>query len=285
MNASFTFSLNFYNKERIIMTTELLSCPRTVSEKLNYITTSINELEQNQRDAPKGIIRLQSSKGYPRYYYYKNKSDTKGQYLSADNMNLISSICQRDYNARMLTKLKELYTAAAKGLDVDLYNEIDSVYFSFPVGKQNLITPIIPVLDSYIDAWKKSYPGAQNSYEITNGIITNNGEVVRSKSEKIIADRLAHFDIPYVYEPRIILNYKIKYPDFIILNKNTRQTLIWEHLGLADDCEYAANNLVKLNMYESFGYYLGSSLIVTLETSDSPLDSQLVDAKIEAFLL
>lgn len=267
------------------MTTDILACPKTISEQLMFITKNIKELEIQQRSAPKGIIRLQSSKGYPRYYYFKNKTDIKGQYLSADNINLISSICQRDYNAKMLIKLQDLYKLLNKGLKIDLFKEIDQVYQAFPSGKQSLITPIIPLLETFIVDWKKAHPGSQNFFEITNKIVTNNGEYVRSKSEKIIADRLAHFDIPYVYEPKIILDNRIKYPDFVILNKNTRQTYIWEHLGLADDCEYASHNFLKINLYEKSGYFLGDSLIVSFETTDFPLDTQLVDEKIDTFLL
>lgn len=266
-------------------TSELLRSPRYLSEQQNFIDNYITKLEAQQLNAPKGFIRLQSSKGYPRYYLYKNKADIKGQYLSADNINLISAICQRDYNAKLLKRLQELKCLIQRNIPIDLYDEIDKIFFSFAAGKQSLITPIIPVLDSYVEKWKAVHPGSQNDYEITNGIYTNNNELVRSKSEKIIADRLAFFDIPYVYEPGLILNEHLKYPDFIILNKRTRQTFIWEHFGLIDNDEYSSNNLIKIELYERCGYFPGEKLICSFESKDAPVDSQLIDRKITDYLL
>lgn len=262
-----------------------LASSRVISEQLEFINKSIAKLEKDQRNAPKGIIRLQSSKGYPRYYYFKNKSDTKGQYLSADNINLIQSICQRDYNLKLLDKLCSMQKSINSGKEINFYGDIDEVYYSFPTGKQSLITPIIPVMDTYIEQWKTANPSSQNEYEIKNGIYTNNNELVRSKSEKIIADRLTHFDIPYVYEPRLIINSHLKYPDFLVLNKRTRQSFIWEHFGLVDDELYSDKNLLKLSLYESAGYFLGKDLICSFESTDSAIDSKIIDDKIKAFLL
>jgi len=245
----------------------------------------INIIDNDLLNAPKGVIRLESSRGYSRYYYYKNKSDKKGQYLSANNIEFIASICQRDYNIKLAKRMRELLNKYRKGIPFDLYVEVDDIYNSFRAGKQSLIEPIIPEINTYIADWYEANPGFKNSYSIEKGIATKRGELVRSKSEKIIADRLFDFNVPYVYEPEIILNDSIKYPDFLVLNKRTRKTLLWEHFGLTDDMNYSVNNLLKLLMYEENGYLLGSSLIATFESREYILDTNLVDVKIEAFLL
>lgn len=256
---------------------------------LNKLVVSVYNLmdiaDKELLSAPKGFIRLESSKGYPRFYYYKNRSDTKGQYLSADNIGFITSICQRDYLIKVSKRMRELINKIKKGIHVDLYLEMDNIYFSFNPGRRSLITPIIPDINTFIKDWYDKNPGSQNSYAIDKGICTKKGELVRSKSEKIIADRLLDFEIPYVYEPKLVINEHLKYPDFIVLNKRTRQTLIWEHFGLTDDDNYSVNNLLKLFMYERAGYWPGKQLIASFETSDDPLDSFIVDKKIEAFLL
>ena len=102
---------------------------------------------------------------------------------------------------------------------------------------------------------------------------TKRGEMVRSKSELLIADLLYEMEIPYRYEPRVRMkggNYK--YPDFLILNRKTRQTIYWEHLGLMDDPDYLNNNLAKILEYGENGICLGKNLMITFETSEHPLN-------------
>ena len=58
------------------------------------------------------------------------------------------------------------------------------------------------------------------------GLITEKGEYVRSKSEKIIADTLTKNNINYVYElPLRLKGYGTVKPDFTVLNKRTRHEL------------------------------------------------------------
>ncbi|MBE5913616.1 MAG: hypothetical protein E7274_06105 [Pseudobutyrivibrio ruminis] len=245
----------------------------------------IDVVDKELLSAPKGYIRLESSKGYPRYYYYKNRSETCGKYLSADNIGFITSICQRDYYIKLLKKLKELINHYQRGIHFDIYVEIDSVYYSFNPGKRSLIKPIIPDIESFVEEWHLQHPGSLNTFPIENGIYTNNGELVRSKSEKIIADRLLDYGIPYAYEPSLIIDGLIKYPDFLVLNKVTRETLIWEHLGLADSVDYNSNNLSKLALYEANGYLVGKNVITSFESVNYPLSTKLIDNKINDFLL
>ncbi|WP_028242891.1 hypothetical protein [Pseudobutyrivibrio ruminis] len=256
---------------------------------INKLVQSIYQLmdiaDKELHSSPKGFIRLESSKGYPRFYYYKNRSDTKGKYMSADNIGFITAICQRDYLMKVSKRMHELICKVKKGIHVDLYVELDNIYYSFNPGRRSLITPIIPDIETFVKDWYNDNPSCQNTYLIDKGVYTKNGELVRSKSEKIIADRLLDFEIPYVYEPKIVLSDNLKYPDFITLNKRTRTTIIWEHFGLSDDQNYSVNNMLKLSLYEQSDYHLGKNLIASFETSDDPLDSFIVDKKIEAFLL
>lgn len=245
----------------------------------------IDVVDKELLSAPKGFIRLESSKGYPRYYYYKNRSEAQGKYLSADNIGFIASICQRDYYVKLLKKLNELLARYQRGFQIDIYVEIDSVYYSFNPGKRSLIKPIIPDIESFIEEWHLQHPGSLNTFTIINGVYTNNGELVRSKSEKIIADKLLDNGIPYAYEPSLIVDGLIKYPDFLILNKRTRETLIWEHLGLADSVDYNSNNLSKLALYEANGFLVGKNVITSFETSNYPLSTKLIDDKINDFLI
>ena len=68
---------------------------------------------------------------------------------------------------------------------------------------------------------------------------TERGELVRSKSELVIADKLHDRGIDYAYEqPLHLANDRIRYPDFTIADDASGVTYYWEHLGLYHDPGY-----------------------------------------------
>ena len=63
----------------------MLTTPTIDSNKLVQSIYQLMDIADKELlSSPKGFIRLESSKGYPRFYYYKNRSDTKGKYMSAE---------------------------------------------------------------------------------------------------------------------------------------------------------------------------------------------------------
>ena len=76
-----------------------------------------------------------------------------------------------------------------------------------------------------------------------------------------------------------------KYPDFRVLNVSQRKEFIWEHFGMMDNPEYIESALRKIETYKSAGIYVGESLIVTWETMDNPLSTEMIKRNINHFLL
>ena len=69
------------------------------------------------------------------------------------------------------------------------------------------------------------------------------------------------------------------------MNVQKRKTIYWEHLGRAGELDYATRNFEKLMDYEKNGLILGDNLIITLETSDRPIDIKNVEEKVRLFLM
>ena len=70
---------------------------------------------------------------------------------------------------------------------------------------------------------------------------TERGELVRSKSELVIADKLHARGVDYAYEqPLVVGDGRVRYPDFTIADHARGVTYYWEHLGLLDDPGYRA---------------------------------------------
>ena len=119
-----------------------------------------------------------------------------------------------------------------------------------------------------------------------NNFITEQGEIVRSKSEKIIADKLNLLKIPYFYEvPKFLNGIGYIKPDFTILNPFTLKEYYWEHFGLMDNPDYEENALHKIEIFSANGIYLGCGLIISFETKIHPLDTSYISTMINTFLL
>ena len=88
--------------------------------------------------------------------------------------------------------------------------------------------------------------------------------MVRSKSERSLADFFTERGIAFRYEAKLAINGKVYYPDFMILCDDGR-ILIWEHFGLMDKEEYFISACRKLEQYRRAGYVQHSNLICTYE--------------------
>lgn len=124
-----------------------------------------------------------------------------------------------------------------------------------------------------------------NPFPKTEEFVTNNGEIVRSKSEKIIADLLFQLGIPYVYECPLDTPGGTVYPDFTILDVSTRDTYYWEHRGRLDKPDYVERNLWKEHLYALAGIFPGQKLLFSEESETSHLRTADIEAMICALFL
>lgn len=108
---------------------------------------------------------------------------------------------------------------------------------------------------------------------------------MRSKSEKILADRFDDYKIPYKYEYPLVLSGRKVYPDFTFFHPTGNQQIYWEHFGIMDDPSYCDSTLRKIELYNHNGIYIGGNLIVTFETAGYNLNDRLVEGYIRRYLL
>jgi hypothetical protein len=82
---------------------------------------------------------------------------------------------------------------------------------------------------------------------------TANGELVRSKSEVIVANTLRSLDVEYGYEERLIMpDGTSRLPDFTI-RRPGHPPVFWEHLGMLDRPGYRADWEAKKAWYAENG--------------------------------
>lgn len=151
------------------------------------------------------------------------------------------------------------------------------------VARRKLVTPAYSVREDYIDKWEKRLEGGKNTYPIEHGYMTIKGEMVRSKSEKILADLFYSKGIKYVYEAELILGKKKMYPDFALLDERNMRTIYYEHFGMVDDPIYAENMVNKIELYYQNGYTFGNGLLYSFETS-SHFNQKYIEKILDDFL-
>lgn len=124
--------------------------------------------------------------------------------------------------------------------------------------------------------YKKKY------YEASLIHKTINGELVRSKSEVIIANMLHDHGIEYEYEKELDLGEDgIRIPDFTIQDEELGTTFYWEHCGMLGDAKYSKRWQEKKALYEKHGIVEGDNLIVTEDDLNGGIDSEKIEEIIQ----
>ncbi len=198
----------------------------------------------------------------------------------------IRPVIQKEYELKVNNELHRQRERLDRFIRNSDINSILGIYDSTCKAKKSFIVPIIPSDEEYIAGWMREICGCLNTFPVNTSFETMNGEAVKSKSEKIIADTLLKEHIPYKYEPKLILkDGSVKNPDFAVLNVRKRKTVYWEHFGRLSDSGYCFENFNKLFLYEKSGFIPGDNLIITMESDKSPLDIKSVYDNIKRYLL
>lgn len=247
-----------------------------------------DKLEQEIKHSPEGSLRVDRRHETVNFRCYQKEDKDKhvnGKYISKNNRDLAIKLAQKGYNSKALAYVDKTERAITNLLKCYEQNSLEIIYNSQSDIKKSMIVPIELPLDQYIRKWKREKKTDENTYENTTNIISENGEHVRSKSEKILADKFMIEEIPYVYEPNVVLIDGTQiFADFALLNTRTRQEYYLEHFGMMDNPEYARRAIQKMEMYYQSGYYMGQNIIYTFETSDIGLGKNVIDSIISEYL-
>ncbi len=123
---------------------------------------------------------------------------------------------------------------------------------------------------------------------LEDGLIhrTRSGELVRSKSEVIIADLLHALGVTYAYEQPFTGNDgSVRYPDFTIDDAETGRRVFLEHLGMMSEPAYHRRWLAKLEWYRSQGVLPeaegeGEAGILVTTTEQKGIDSASIEGRL-----
>lgn len=236
-------------------------------------------------NAPEGTLRLSHSNSYLQCYHC-TEENTSGQYISKGNEKLIQKLAQKSYDEKVL-RLVEKRLNQIKKLTKDYEDdEIEQIFLNEHKERQRIIQPVEPTWKNRLNEWKtKEYQGKGFGDEMPM-IVTERGERVRSKSEKIMADYFYRHGIEYKYEcPIYLKGMGMVYPDFTFLSKKLGKEVYWEHCGIVDEPSYARNMVRKIEAYENNGIFPGERLILTYETEQSILNTGKIEQMVNRYLI
>ena len=253
-----------------------------LKQKQSEFSSLTKRLQDFIKTAPKERLRIRKKGNNYQYYIEKNKKRT---YIPKKNLEIAKKIAQRDYYQKLLPGLLKNLKAMNQFFKDYSPDKLEQSYQNLPAARKQLVTPIFLDNETYSQQWQ-SQKFVRKKEQPEGAYQTIRGEYVRSKSEIIIANLLNNKKVPYHYEYPVRLSNGVTiHPDFLCLNKRTRQEFYWEHCGKMDDLEYTVNLTKRLSDYSKCGIIPGKNLILTMETGRSPLETKNVELMIQAFLV
>lgn len=252
-------------------------------QEQRHLQSIIAKAGENMDSTPEGRLRISVDHGVARYYQCID--DRYGEYIPRDNVQLPRQLAQKTYNDTVLKTAEARAKHIARCLKNYNDDELEQLFTSLHPERQKLITPTEPTFSQLQEQWYSEPYVGKAFKEGIPVILTEKGERVRSKSEKILADFFYRNNILYKYEkPLNLSGYGIVYPDFTFLSRKLRREIYWEHEGMMDKPEYAIKAVKKLNSYQMNGILPGERLILTFETEQDVLNSKIVCDLVDKYL-
>ena len=253
-----------------------------MEKKERYISRALQNL-------PEGKLKVNhSSSGSSRFYLLKH--DSTGNYVEKylskrKQQELINGLALKQYMLRLKQCVEEELMALHYFYDCYLPEDKYDAYDKLDNDRKGLIEPIfepVSYLQEKLREIDKEAPADPHNENLK--YTTDRGELVRSKSELVIANYLYQnrdrYD--YEYEKPLFLPKANRYvrPDFTILNLKSGRTYYYEHAGMMDNYDYANGFIKKINSYITDGHMPGTDLLISYESAALPLNVRNMKALI-----
>ena len=253
---------------------------------INEVSETLSVLEKILRKnfyRTEDTLKLTTQHGKARFNLKTHGEERK--YLSREKLSDVRILAGKFYSKQYQDTLeREISVLRRVRTMLQECGTLDDAYNSLPEPVRNLVKPRKHINDKEVERWENANRPAQRLGP-GEGIKTLHGERVRSKSEVIIADRLAAFGVPYRYEVPLLLEHRLFHPDFTVFNRRTGRQYRWEHFGKMGDPEYSCDALSRLSLYSRHGIIIWQNMLITWETQEKPLMTEVVDLIIERYLL
>ena len=255
----------------------------TLKKDRDNLSAVILAADKRLAKAPDGWVRIvRHGKGY-QFYLRKSGKDKSGTYMPVSEHKKAVQLMQKRYDELVRKAAGGQLKAIDRFLKEYDPQSLKSIYASLHEVRKVNIIPAEITDEEYVRRWQEEEYMHKAFSEDSIEHFTGRGERVRSKSEVMIADALARAEIPYRYECPLKLGSITVHPDFTVLRSSDREILYWEHFGMMDDREYCQKAIWKIRLYEKNGIYPGIRLIITMETSQLPINLTVIGSMIRTY--
>lgn len=242
----------------------------SILRRINTVTSQLTSIGEGQI-----VCRKHGNK-----LYYTEKQNNKEVGITR-NFPRIQQLVRKEFLIEELKLLKQ----NLKTLDYcrQHFQDISSEILGAAVSKKITNLPVSKIITSDAEKWRNKNWLRNSSFPEDLRYVSTNGVVLRSKSEREIANALEAAGISYKADVKIECNGEIYYANFVIY-KDDGTEVIWEHFGLEDNRKYMAGNRVRLEDYINvLGLRPWKNLIWTYDSDIE--DSRVIREIIQRFLL
>ncbi|MBQ9156755.1 MAG: hypothetical protein IJ137_08240 [Eubacterium sp.] len=228
------------------------------------------------RSLPKGSLSSYSRNGK---LYYKKYLNKELLYLGTDENKLVQKLKKRHLLEKMITILEQnlqLMEALLAG-----YRNYDPSYLQnrFKRTYQNVPEDLIRDLGFVINLGDTTFHSDNKIYKTENGLL------VRSRIEALIANLYTKKGITFTYEaPVQLADGTIIHPDFTAYCPSTGKLKYHEHIGLLSDSGYLKSYLWKLEKYINNGLYPYYDVLFTYEKPNQGIDMNEIECLLDVFM-
>lgn len=250
-----------------------------IEKEHKRLRDKIDAIQKQLKSMPKGEIQCVQDGKFQRWYL---KESGKKTYISKKKRTLAEKLTIKKYLSTLLKSLKqektaiEFYLRHHKTNQAEQFMEPTSPYYKL----------LLPFFDSQNEDYQKwMTDDYERNIKYPEQLIykASSGNYVRSKSEMMI-DMFLHINkIPFRYECVLQLGGISICPDFTVRHPITGETYYWEHFGMMDDPNYCRNACLKIQTYTSNGMIPTVHLIMTFETKEHPLSSDMIESIIDYY--
>ena len=266
-----------------------------LEELLSFYKDLIDLYSNEVKNRPEGSLIHQVNQGYDQLLLSKIENGKRTRKCITKNTDLLRKLARVEFARKALGVLKpdvallqsvldklkpfepdrilDSMTNAYKLLPEDYFFDRDAVVTNF-----NLDGADRTRIERHREWGEQSYEQCELYPEYKNKR-SSRGELLRSKSELLIVERLYHYEIPKHYDETIVANGETFYPDFTFQGADG-DLFYWEHLGMMNIPKYSSRNIKKLRDYIEAGIIPGNNLILSFD-GDGTINMGMIDAIIK----
>lgn len=265
------------------MSKQLLYETKSVLRELRALRADLGRYYDGIREYTNYYLKKSHSKGSSKnYFYVKKKGACKAKYLGIDTHSTVKRIKEAKYTAELLTVIDNDISLLEMLQENFVIPDHDSINKRLAAIYRGSDVPYSASRSPEAAEWKKRKESEKAKYPVfmPEKLIHEalDGTMMRSLSEKIIANYLISLGITYVYELPLIHHGKRINPDFTILSPIDNKTeIIIEHQGAMDNEQYQSKFIRTILFYLSTNLIPNKDVFFTFNHLDSKLDLRQID--------